>query len=286
MPGANRKIIICGGDSRELELYRCWKKRGLSVKAAGFEQVAGIDQAAGQDFKGAAVLIAPLSGINAGGYVKAPFAGGELDLMACLGKSPPQVTLLTGSAPAPLMEELDRRTSLVITMEDEELALLNAIPTAEGAAQRAMELSRITIHGSSALIFGLGRCGSALARVLRGLGAAVTAAVRRKESAALAYSAGLGSCNLREAAEAAARSDFIFNTVPAPVLTALFLQQVKKGAIILDLASAPGGTDFAAASRLGLKAELLPGLPGRVAPETSGQILDAVYRRLIAHTGD
>ena len=67
--------------------------------------------------------------------------------------------LLAGSVAAPLKEELVQKTRLVITGDDEELALLNAIPTAEGAIQKAMELSMVTLHGSNALIFGLGRCG-------------------------------------------------------------------------------------------------------------------------------
>lgn len=282
MPGVNRKMILCGGNRRELELYRCWKNEGLGIKTAGFEQVPGMEKASESDFREAAALIAPLSGISAGGYVRAPLGGGELDLCACLKKSPPGVILLTGSVNGSLQEELARRTVLVITMEDEELALLNAIPTAEGAIQKAMELSRVTLHGSNILLFGLGRCGRALAGALKGLGAGITAVVRRSESAALAYSMGLASCDLQSAAAAAPDADFIFNTVPAPLLTASFLQRVKRKAIILDLASSPGGTDFAAASRLGLKAELLPGLPGLVAPETAGQILNLVYRRLIA----
>lgn len=281
MPGVNQKIIICGGDRREIELYRCWKETGLTVKAAGFERIPEMEKAAEEDFKDAAILIAPLSGIKADGCVRAVFAAEDLNLIACLKSSTPEVILLAGSVAAPLKEELVQKTRLVITGDDEELALLNALPTAEGAIQKAMELSMVTLHGSNALIFGLGRCGRALARALQGLGARVTAVVRRRESAAMAYSIGLASSDLSTAAEAAAEADFIFNTVPAPLLTATLLKQVKGETVILDLASPPGGTDFAAATELGLKAVLLPGLPGRVAPRTSGQILERVYRRLI-----
>ncbi len=285
MPEIRNKIILCGGDRREQELYHSWNKKGALIRAAGFEQIPEMAEAGESDFREAAVLITPPSGIREKGVIRAPFAGHRLTIDYCLQKAPPGVILLAGAVAAPLREYLARRTKLVVTGADEELALLNAVPTAEGAVQRAMELSPVTIHGSSILIFGLGRCGRALARALRGLGARVTAVVRRRESAAEAFSMGLASVNLAGAGEAAARSDFIFNTAPAPLLNADLLAQVNREAVILDLAAAPGGTDFSAAEALGLKAVLLPGLPGEVAPKTSGLILERVYRRLLKEAG-
>lgn len=281
MPGIRGKIILCGGDRREVELYRCWKKKGAAVKAAGFEQIPEMEKAGESDFREAAVLIVPPSGIQEGGAIRALYAGEQLTIDGCLKETRSGVILLAGAVAAPLRERLSRRTKLFISGADEELALLNAIPTAEGAVQKAMELSPVTVHGSSSLIFGLGRCGRALARALQGLGSRVTAVVRRRESAAEACSMGLASVEAAAAGEAAARFDFIFNTVPAPLLTADFLKQVNREAVILDLASAPGGTNFSAAAALGLKAVLLPGLPGLAAPRTSGLILERVYRRLL-----
>ena len=49
----------------------------------------------------------------------------------------------------------------------------------------------------------------------------------------------------------AAAFDTVVNTIPAPVLTAAVLAALPKGCLIVDLASKPGGTDFAAARRLG-----------------------------------
>lgn len=281
MPGVNRAIVLYGGDRRELELYRCWKEEGVNVKAAGFEQLPEMEEATEQERREAAVIIAPLSGIAADGGVRAPFAGEKCDLGACLEQRTSRAILLAGSVAPSLRDKIAKRHNLIITGDDQELALLNAIPTAEGAIQEAMELSPVTLHGSSALIFGLGRCGGALARALLGLGARVTAVVRRSESAAQAYSMGAASCQLEEAGRAARQADFIFNTVPAPLLTAALLAEVGRDTIILDLASAPGGTDFTAAAQLGLQAKLLPALPGRAAPKTAGRILQAVYGRLI-----
>ena len=51
-----------------------------------------------------------------------------------------------------------------------------------------------------------------------------------------------------------------------PVLAA-----VRPGSLIVDLASKPGGTDFAAAQRLGCKAIHALSLPAACAPDTAGE---------------
>ncbi len=74
----------------------------------------------------------------------------------------------------------------------EELAVANAVPTAEGAIQIALEELPITLHGARALVIGYGRLGKALAQRLDGLGARVTVAARSWEALAWAQSRGAG----------------------------------------------------------------------------------------------
>jgi dipicolinate synthase subunit A len=78
-----------------------------------------------------------------------------------------------------------------------------------------------------------------------------------------------------------ANADVIFNTIPVPVLTGEVLDRVSPNALIIDLASAPGGVDFKKAESMGIKAVLAPGLPGKVAPKTAGRILAKVIIRLL-----
>ncbi|MDU3295404.1 MAG: Glu/Leu/Phe/Val dehydrogenase dimerization domain-containing protein, partial [Pseudomonas aeruginosa] len=69
-------------------------------------------------------------------------------------------------------------------------------------------------------------------------------------------------------AGAAPAFDTVVNTVPAPVLTEPVLAALRPGSLIVDLASRPGGTDFAAAQRLGHTAVHALSLPAACAPET------------------
>lgn len=276
-------VIILGGDRREIELFRCWSEAGLTVKLVGFERYPGPEKAlaANEDLRKAAVLIFPLSGIKQGGTVNAVFSAEPLCVLPYINKPARRYLLLAGSVDPALRRGLPEKAEIILTGEDTELALLNAIPTAEGAIQKAMELSDITLHGSSALVLGLGRCGATLARTLQGIGAVVTAVVRSTAAAALATTMHLNFVFFEELPRVAQTADFIFNTVPAPVLSAGVLEKTNLSCLVIDLAASPGGTDFAAARQFGLNALLLPGLPGVVAPRSAGRILDRVYRRLI-----
>lgn len=155
-------------------------------------------------------------------------------------------------------------------MEREDLSLLNAIPTAEGAVMLALEELPVTLSGAKALVVGCGRIGTALIGILKGFGADVTAAVRSARGAAKARILGAKPCCLSEM-----ESDFdvVFNTVPAMIFDRPALEKMPPGVLIIDLASKPGGVDFEAAAELGVKVIWALGLPGKCAPITAGEMI-------------
>ena len=158
---------------------------------------------------------------------------------------------------------------------------MNSIPSAEGAIQIAMEELPITIHGSSSYILGFGRVAATLARMLQGLGSKVTVVARNSAQLARAEEMGCRVLSFDHLIAGIGEAQVIYNTVPAMVLTAEVLAAVDRQCLIVDLANQPGGTDFPAAEKLGIKALLAPGLPGKVAPRTAGMILAKVIPPLI-----
>lgn len=170
---------------------------------------------------------------------------------------------------------------MIETAKLDELAILNSIPSAEGAIQMAMEATKITIHGSQSFVLGLGRCGWTLARMLVGIGAHVTGVARKPSDLARAEEMGLQALHFANLEDEIGRAEIVFNTVPHQVLDRMMLEKVSHDAVIIDLASIPGGTDFEYAQMLGIKAQLAPGLPGIVAPKTAGRILAHIYPQLI-----
>jgi dipicolinate synthase subunit A len=65
------------------------------------------------------------------------------------------------------------------------------------------------------------------------------------------------------------------------IVTAQIIANIPSRALIIDLASKPGGTDFRFAEKRGIKAMLAPGLPGIVAPRTAGLIIAKTLSELL-----
>ena len=183
------KILIAGGDMRQAHCAARLARR-YGVTLAGFDgsalpadirHLAGAPDTVGEfDF---AVL--PMRGLGSDGNITAPHFSAVLaaaDVAAAVREGG---TVFTGLADARLAE-LFPRHSLVSYMEREELLMKNAVLTAEGAVQLALERLDVALCGLPVLIVGLGRIGTSLAMILRGFGADVTAAVRSPKAAAKA----------------------------------------------------------------------------------------------------
>ena len=75
--------------------------------------------------------------------------------------------------------------------------------------------------------------------------------------------------------------DTVVNTIPAPVLGDGVLARLRSGSLIVDLASKPGGTDFAAAVRRGHRAIHALSLPAACAPETAGEAVARTVQTML-----
>lgn len=157
--------------------------------------------------------------------------------------------------------------------EDEELQILNAIPTAEGAVAIAMDALPITLHGSNCLVVGFGRVSKALAHALAALGANVTVMARKSCDFAYCELYGYKTTHISTLEDGIRGYDVIFNSVPEKIFTEKVLSKTDRTTLIIDLASRPGGVDFEAAKSLGINVNWALSLPGKVAPVTAGKII-------------
>ena len=166
----------------------------------------------------------------------------------------------------------------------EEYQIAIARLTAEGAI--ALLRPETGLSGAHILLLGYGRIARLLARELQKAGALVTAAARSGEQRAWAEAEGIEALPLDALSGALDRFDVIIGTIPAPVLPRALLQKLPGGALIIDLASLPGGTDFAAAEELGLHAEHALALPGRCAPQTAGALIAQTVLTILEERGE
>lgn len=164
---------------------------------------------------------------------------------------------------------VSRKISYIDYFKYPEIALQNAVATAEGAIYNAIQLSCFNLQGSHALVIGFGKCGEILADKLAGMKCHVSVSTRDSIAKARAVSYGYTLF----AKDSYQDCDLIFNTAPALVITPKVIDRLKSDTVIIDIASSPGGTDFNYCLKKGITAKHCPGLPGRFSPKTSAEIL-------------
>ena len=140
----------------------------------------------------------------------------------------------------------------------------NAVPTAEGAIEIAITETPFTIHGSKSLVLGYGKIGKILSKDLYALGAQTYVEARKYADLAMIEGHGYEPLPLDNLKDHIHEFDIIFNTIPSLILDDEILTKVKKDALIIDLASKPGGIDFDAAKAYGLKVIWALSLPGNI----------------------
>lgn len=282
-------VAFIGGDARQLEVIHQFCELDANVILVGFDSLE-------QQFRGAQkadlsellmskvdALILPAVVSDHSGKIETLFSSGQIELEdRHLQALPKQTKVYTGFAKPFLKERCKKQgVELVEIFDRDDVAIYNSIPTAEGAIMMAIENTDFTIHGSHSIVLGLGRTGMTLARTLQGMGANVKMGVRKNEHLARAYEMGLTPFHVRDLRQEVAKTDLLFNTIPAPIVTAKIMSNMPHRTVIIDLASKPGGTDFRYAEKRAIKALLAPGLPGIVAPKTAGRIMATCLIQLI-----
>ncbi|MGN0655841.1 MAG: dipicolinate synthase subunit DpsA [Ruminiclostridium sp.] len=175
--------------------------------------------------------------------------------------------------------------SLVNYFEREELAVKNAVPTAEGALEIAIRELPVTLFGAEVLITGFGRIAKLLVRYFSALGAKVSAAARKYGDLAWIETYGAKPVNFNTPGEfetAIKKADIIINTVPAVIFDRKRLTLIKTGALFIELASVMSAEDEGLAADRSIKLIWARSLPGKTAPITAGHIIADTIGNIIA----
>ncbi len=263
-----KTICMLGGDARNDVLAELLRDREFLVK-----KYSDNDSNIEKFLDGASLVICGIPFSRDNLTVNAPELLEKVSIEKLFLSMNGNKKLLAGSFSSKVKEIANRyEIELYDFLDDEDFAIYNAIPTAEGAIEVAMKETKSTIHSSNCLVLGFGRIGKILADLLKGLHANVTVVARKDEDFAWIRAMGYAGAKYSELEEILPRTDILFNTVPALVVKDE-LRKIKKNSLIIDLASKPGGVDFELANRLGIKAELLPGLPGKVAPSSVAEYM-------------
>ena len=283
------RVSVIGGDLRIANLTELLAKDGSKIytyaleKANNLENLKHIEQCKNiEDLISKSEIIigpVPLSSDNVN--INTPFSDTKITIEKFIPKLEGK-TFIAGSIKQEVYNLAEGKNIKIIDLLNrEELVVLNAISTAEGAIQIAMEETVRTIHGSNILIMGFGRIGKILANALRGIGANVYCEARKNEDLAWIKAYGYKPINLNELHKYLNKFHIIMNTIPSLVLDEQKLCLLNKDCLIIDLASSPGGIDRNAANKIGIKTIWALSLPGKVAPLASAEFIkDTIYNVL------
>ena len=239
-----KNICVIGGDLRQMTLYKELAGEFECAKLFGFEKLAECSEDL-TALKDANVVVLPMPVTTDGVNVNAVYADKPIGLDAIAENISPSAIVFGGQIKPELSSALSARGIMYFDyFKREELAIKNAVPTAEGAIGIAINETAYTIHESKCLVLGYGRIGKILSHCLNALGARTTVCARRHADLAMAESLGCGALPISALEGCIGDYDVIFNTIPAMVLEGRLLKRVKSDSLIIDLASKPGGVGF------------------------------------------
>ena len=273
-----RTVSVAGGDLRQLTIAKELADDGYDVTIYGFKKDMIPDKVRSSDsYKmvfNSDIIILPVPVSFDGITINMPFSDSKLTLDELTESINPLSIVFGGRITEDISKKLTAKGIKHFDyMKRDELAIRNAVPTAEGAIELAISETPITIRSSKCLVLGYGKVGKVLAHSLQALGAKTYVAARKYADLAFIDSHGCHPLTIRETLAQLGEFDIIFNTVPALILDADGLKKIPRSTLIIDLASKPGGVDFEVAKELGLRVIWALSLPGRIAPVTAGTII-------------
>ncbi len=287
----NKKILILGGDLRQFTVASEFKKDGFDVSVYGFDKNTPfvpffIYNNLKDAIKDSDIIIMgiPISRDNV--FLSAPYSEEDIkisEIINCLDSS----KIVFGGIISKDIEKslIDKDVLNFDYGVREELNIENVIPTVEGALSIAINETPYTLHGANVLVTGFGRIGKILSKALASLGAFVTVSARKTEDLSWIDCFSYKKIKTQNICDNINKYDIIFNTIPFTVIDEECLKRVKKNAVIIDLASKPGGVNFKYAHLLNLKVIHALSLPGKVAPETAGKIIKNTINNILSELG-
>lgn len=272
-------FAVLGGDARYAMLASLLAREGLTVYAAGFDLQPGlVTGCALTSVHSAASLaqavILPMPPTKDGETLNAPLSAFRTRFDDSLASALSDKPVFAGLSDC--MRNVASRCAALDYLDyckREDFQLRNAYVTAECALAVIIEALPSTLNSCRVLVLGFGRIGSALAPMLRLLGADVSVCARKETHFASIESSGMHAVSYDRLRSTISEYELIVNTVPAMVLDSSFIELLDPAAVIVDLASQPGGVDFAAAHRRELTAIQALALPGKFAPLSAAGII-------------
>ncbi|HAL63607.1 MAG TPA: dipicolinate synthase subunit DpsA [Clostridiales bacterium] len=274
-------VCVLGGDLRQVTVKKLLEEEGFKVFGIGISE----EEFLLDDIKKAEILILPIPVSGDGITLNAPFSKSKINLSEITARIDKNCLVLGAKMPKDMENDLkSKQIAYIDYFEREELIIKNAIPTAEGVIEIALSEMPITLFESRVLVIGYGRVGKVIAEKFKALGSEVCVSARKCADFAWIKEKGMKAIHTESLENEVSKFDLVINTVPAKILDEKVLKNVRNDALILDVASKPGGVDFEVAKKLGKNVIWALSLPGKTAPITSGKIIKETIMNILSET--
>ena len=272
-------ITLVGGDARQYYLAQSLMESGYDIACFEVPDMADTHESLADALCAATAAALPMPALGERLMLRSQKSGG-ISLESVLKALPHDAVIFGGGlkAAAKLLSQYPQQ--VFDYLDDEALTVRNAAVTAECALRVAMEHMHRALWRSRVLVIGAGRIGKLLASRLKALGADVTVSARKP--ADFAWVEALGFAADRTGAYLSGLRQYacIFNTVPSPILRLEHLRAIAGDCPIIDLASGRGG--LSADTEEPENYIRAPGLPGKDAPQTAGELLKTFIVQTLA----
>ena len=269
-------ISFIGGDNRNLILSNLFEAENNTVFRFGLQNNENLLE---ECIKNAEIIVTAIPFSNDFEKIYMPGSTKIVkidDFVAYINNK----IVVGGKISKDVIKQLELKNNKVIDiLENEDLAIKNTIPTAEGIVKILVENTDITIHNSNIAILGFGKVGKQTAKVMQALRGKVFCFDNKKEEVANIKLCGYNVIN--DISKSLRNMDVIINTIPQLVLSKEILKLINKNILILDVSSKPGGVDFEYAIKNNYKVIHELGIPGKVAPKTSAKYIKEIIENLI-----
>lgn len=234
-------VCVLGGDLRQVTVKKLLEEEGFKVFGIGISE----EEFLLDDIKKAEILILPIPVSGDGITLNAPFSKSKINLSEITARIDKNCLVLGAKMPKDMENDLkSRQIAYIDYFEREELIIKNAIPTAEGVIEIALSEMPITLFESRVLVIGYGRVGKVIAEKFKALGSEVCVSARKCADFAWIKEKGMRAIHTESLENEVSKFDLVINTVPAKILDEKVLKNVRNDALILDVASKPGGAGF------------------------------------------
>ena len=275
-------VLVLGGDLRYLEVIEDLSLK-YDVDIVGYKNTYINDHVKNLDINDVNigkydVVILPINGVMDDNLINCRFNNLPIKIDDNFLIGSKENVLIFSGISTPCLNNIlsisNRRCFYL--MKDKNVIKENVIPTVEGIIADLIVNTESTIKNSNVLVFGYGNVGKILVDYLMMLGANVTVSVIEDTDKSVLDSFNINNfysyddCSL---IKEISFNDIIINTVPSTIIDSSLIKYINRNAYVLDIASHPHGIDREVLDEFFIKNKLYLGIPGKVAPKTSGKIL-------------